>query len=88
MEVKRRNNYTHTHTHTYENHSINKGDFFLKVNKQNNFSRIFPINVSLALFGNDFSVAKNICFKTIQDDGKSNKVLQSRTEVCHQIFGG
>ena len=49
---------------------------------------LFSINVNSTLFiAKIFLSCKNICFKAIQNDGKSNRVCQALTEVCHQIFG-
>ena len=57
------------------------------------FFIIFSINVNSTLFkiGLEqkwFLYCKNICFVAIQNGCKSNRVVQTWMEVCHEIFDG
>ena len=62
----------------YEGHSI----IYEKIEKRIHKCKLYTVCKKY------FNLSKNICFESIQNGGKSNRLLHSRTEVCHQILGG
>ena len=73
----------------YESYLIKTGFFLLK--KYNHLSQIICHKCNHWIFGmgqwqNYFNFAK-VCFEAIQNDSKSNTLLQTWTEINHSNFG-
>ena len=66
-----------------EGHSMNKGNLGEK--SKIDFLIIFFHEYKLCIVGNCF-IGKIICFQAIQNDSKSNRMLQFWTKVCHQTL--
>ena len=76
-------------TEVYLWRSFNKQGWFFEKSKINLFfPELFHKYFSIGLLQKLFQSHKNISSATIQNDNKSNRMLQAWTEVCYQIFAG